>query len=105
MIVLLNPRSTPSPKKPLPMSLLALGALLENEFDYCIVDGNVERDVVARIVAIAERSPLTAIGVTVMPGPQLQQAVRDSRALKARLPGVPASGSSGCSAHCPGRTS
>jgi hypothetical protein len=88
MIVLLNPWSTPSPKKPLPMSLLALGALLEGELDYCIVDGNVEPDPVERIVSIAERTPLTSIGVTVMPGPQLQHAVRASRALKARLPGV-----------------
>jgi hypothetical protein len=52
MIVLLNPWSTPSPKKPLPMSLLAVGALLEGEFDYEIVDGNVESDPAARIAAI-----------------------------------------------------
>ena len=44
VIVLFNPWSTPSPKKPLPMSLLALGSLLEGEFDYRIVDGNVEPD-------------------------------------------------------------
>lgn len=89
MIVLLNPWSTPSPKKPLPMSLLAIGALLEGEFDYRIVDGNLEPDVVGHIAALAEREALTAIGVTVMPGPQLQHAVRVSRALKARLPSVP----------------
>ena len=89
MIVLLNPWSTPSPKKPLPMSLLALGALLEGEFDYHIVDGNLESDVVGRIAALAESHTLAAIAVTVMPGPQLQQAVHASRALKARLPAVP----------------
>ena len=89
MIVLLNPWSTPSPKKPLPMSLLALGALLEGERDYAIVDGNIEADPVATITAMAEKTPLTAIGITVMPGPQLQHAVLASRALKARLPGVP----------------
>lgn len=89
MIVLLNPWSTPSPKKPLPMSLLAIGSLLEGEFDYRIVDGNLEPDVVGCIAALADRQALTAIGVTVMPGPQLQHAVRASRALKARLPGVP----------------
>jgi anaerobic magnesium-protoporphyrin IX monomethyl ester cyclase len=89
VIVLLNPWSTPSVKKPLPMSLLALGALLEGELDYRIIDGNVDPDPVGRIVSIAERTPLTCIGVTVMPGPQLQHAVRASRALKARLPGVP----------------
>ncbi len=89
MIILLNPWSTPSPKKPLPMSLLALGALLEGECDYRIVDGNVDPDPVERIAGIAARTPLAAIGVTVMPGPQLVHAVRDSRALKARLPDVP----------------
>ena len=89
MIVLFNPWSTPSPKRPLPMSLLALGALLEGEFEYAIVDGNVEVDAVRKIAAMAESQPLTAIGVTVMPGPQLQHSVTASRALKALLPGVP----------------
>jgi hypothetical protein len=89
VIALLNPWSTPSPKKPLPMSLLALGAMLEGEFEYAIVDGNLESDPVARIVALAARAPLEAIGVTVMPGPQLASAVRNTRALRARLPEVP----------------
>ena len=89
MIVLLNPWSTPSPKKPLPMSLLSLAGLLEGEFDYRIVDGNIEDDVVERIAALDQQMPLTAIGVTVMPGPQLQHAVHATRALKARVPGVP----------------
>ena len=53
MIVLVNPASTPSPRKPLPMSLLAVGALLEGEFDYAIVDGNVDPDPVERIASIA----------------------------------------------------
>ena len=54
MIVLFNPWSTPSPKKPLPMSLLAIGSMLEGEFDYTIVDGNVEADPVGAILAIAD---------------------------------------------------
>jgi anaerobic magnesium-protoporphyrin IX monomethyl ester cyclase len=89
MIVLLNPWSTPSAKKPLPMSLLALASLLEGEFDYRIVDANLDRDAIATIVSLAERHAVIAIGVTVMPGPQLRDAVALSRALKRRLPGVP----------------
>jgi radical SAM superfamily enzyme YgiQ (UPF0313 family) len=88
MIVLVNPWSTPSAKKPLPMSLLALGAHLEGELDYRIVDGNLV-DPLAAIDAIAERRPLTAIAITVMPGPQLKHAVPMSRALKRRFPTVP----------------
>ena len=89
MIVLFNPWSTPSAKKPLPMSLLAIGSMLEGEFDYRIVDGNVDPDAVETIARLGEATSLTAIAITVMPGPQLQHAVRASRALKARLPGVP----------------
>ncbi len=89
MIVLYNPRSTPSAKKPLPMSLLALAARLEGRHEYVIVDANLEADAVGRIVALGRARKLTAIGVTVMPGPQLAQAVPDSRRLKAALPDVP----------------
>lgn len=89
MIVLVNPVSTPSPRMPLPMSVLAVGAVLEGEFDYAIVDAHVERDAIERILAHAAHTPLTAIGITVMPGPQLIDAVRMSRVLKQRAPGVP----------------
>lgn len=89
MIVLYNPWSTHSERKPLPMSLLAVASTLEGEFDYEIVDGNLEADPVARIVQIARERGAMAIGVTVMPGPQLQHAVADSRRLKRELPDVP----------------
>ena len=89
MIVLFNPWSTPSAKKPLPMSLLAVGSMLEGEFDYQIVDGNVEADPVGAILAIAGKTPLTAIAVTVMPGPQLRAAAMGCRQLKRLLPSVP----------------
>jgi anaerobic magnesium-protoporphyrin IX monomethyl ester cyclase len=89
MIVLFNPWSTPSPKKPLPMSLLAIGSMLEGEFEYRIVDGNIEADPAGVILAIAERQPVRAIAVTVMPGPQLRAAVSGCRQLKRMLPEVP----------------
>ena len=89
MIVLFNPWSTPSPKKPLPMSLLSIGSMLEGEFDYCIVDGNIEADPVGKILAIAESSCVDAVAVTVMPGPQLRAAVMGCRQLKRMLPSVP----------------
>jgi radical SAM superfamily enzyme YgiQ (UPF0313 family) len=89
VIVLHNPWSTPSLKKPLPASLLALGAVLEGRHDYAIIDGNIDDDPVARILETARQRPLTAVGVTVMPGPQLAHAIEDSRRLKAALPYVP----------------
>jgi len=89
MIVLLNPWSTPSSKKPLPMSLLAVASLIEGEFEYEIVDGNLVADPVSRVMELACGHAITAIGVTVMPGPQLARAVDLSRKLKALLPDVP----------------
>ena len=89
MIVLVNPESTPSPRKPLPMSVLAIGALLEGQLDYEIVDANITPDACERIVSLNARAPLTAIGMTVMPGPQLVSALRLTRAIKRQLPGVP----------------
>ena len=89
MIVLFNPWSTPSPKKPLPMSLLAIGSMLEGEFEYRIVDGNLEADPAGAILAIADKQRMTAIAVTVMPGPQLRSAVSGCRQLKRMLPEVP----------------
>jgi hypothetical protein len=89
MIVLLNAWSTPSPKKPLPMALLALGSMLEGEFDYTIVDGNADPEPVGAIAAIHARTPLSAIAVTVMPGPQLRASITACRELKRIMPGVP----------------
>jgi anaerobic magnesium-protoporphyrin IX monomethyl ester cyclase len=89
VIVLFNPWSTPSPKKPLPMSLLAIGSMLEGEFEYVIVDGNVEADPAGAILAIADKRRITAIAVTVMPGPQLRAAVSGCRQLKRVIPSVP----------------
>ncbi len=89
MIVLYNPKSTFSERVPLPLSILAVGSTLEGRYDYALIDGNLEPDPVARIRDLAARHPLRAIGFTVMPGPQLNNAVRDARALRLALPDVP----------------
>ena len=88
MVVLYNPRSTDSPSKPLPMSLLAVASTLSGR-DWEIVDGNCEPDPVGRIIELARSRHPVALGVTVMPGPQLNRAVPDTRRLKAALPDVP----------------
>ncbi|MFQ5791102.1 MAG: B12-binding domain-containing radical SAM protein [Acidobacteriota bacterium] len=71
------------------MSLLALAAVLEGHAECEIVDGNLLAHPVDHIIDIARRRKLTAVGVTVMPGPQLNHAVPDARRLKAALPEVP----------------
>lgn len=87
MIILYNPQSSASKKPILPLSLLAVGAALEGRFEYCLVDGNLEPDPLARLDALVQSAgPRPVLGVTVMPGPQLQQAVPLCRELKRRHP-------------------
>jgi radical SAM superfamily enzyme YgiQ (UPF0313 family) len=84
-VILYNPVSNGSGKRILPMSLLALGALLEGRFEYTVVDGNCERDALAALRARV-LAGANVLAVTVMPGPQLARAVPHSRALKAEFP-------------------
>src|SRR5262249_44838066 len=88
-----NPLSTTPGKQPLPLSLMSLAAMLEERGDeWVLVDGNVCADPAAAIIARLSkvRTPRTVLlGVTVMPGPQLTQAVKVSRQVKLALPHVP----------------
>lgn len=84
MLILYNPRSSASRKPVLPMSLLALGALLEDVEDYAIVDGNLVDDPLDAIGRRIREDGADLVGMTVMPGPQLAQASDLSKALKAR---------------------
>jgi radical SAM superfamily enzyme YgiQ (UPF0313 family) len=84
MIVLFNPQSAPPGKTYLPLSLLALGAVLEGKSEYAIVDGNLEPDPARRIIEIL-REQGGVLGVTVMPGPQLKQAIEVCPKIRAAL--------------------
>ncbi len=88
MLVLYNPQSSAGRKPILPMSLLALGALLEGECDYVIVDGNLHLDPLEVLDRTIRETGATLLGVTVMPGPQLTQATPLCRQLKAMHPQV-----------------
>jgi radical SAM superfamily enzyme YgiQ (UPF0313 family) len=86
MLILYNPPSSAQRKAVLPMSLLALGALLEGEHDYRIVDGNLEPDPQVALQQAIDETGADLLGMTVMPGPQLSHATPLCRALKARYP-------------------
>jgi len=91
MIVLYNPLSTSPGKQPLPLSLMALAAVLEGHH-WALVDGNTTPDPAADIIrrlSAAGRPGPALLAVTVMPGPQLTQAVAVCRRVKEALPRVP----------------
>jgi radical SAM superfamily enzyme YgiQ (UPF0313 family) len=92
MILLFNPLSTTPGKQPLPLSVMSLAAVLEGTEPWSLVDGNLVADpaaeIVARLSALDARER-SLLAVTVMPGPQLSQAVPVCKAVRAALPDVP----------------
>ena len=72
----------------MPNSLLYLGAFLENKYDYEIVDENLDEDVVNTLIKLIREKNVRYLGVTVMPGPQLQRAVPISKKIKSLFPEI-----------------
>jgi len=89
MIILFNPCATKPRNRRLPLSVLALAAVLEGREEYEIVDGNVEDDPTAIILRLIDRHRVELLGVTVMPGPQMAAAMETSREIRRLRPDVP----------------
>jgi radical SAM superfamily enzyme YgiQ (UPF0313 family) len=88
MILLYNPQATEIRFR-LPLSILSLGAVFEGTYPWQIIDGNLDRNAGQTIIETLERDPsIKYLLVTVMPGPQLQQAVLHTREVKRRFPNV-----------------
>ena len=89
MIILFHPRSTKPKNRRLPLSVLHLAAVLEGREEYEIVDGNADPDPWATIDALMQRHRVELFGVSVMPGPQLLQAIPVCRAVREKYPRIP----------------
>jgi radical SAM superfamily enzyme YgiQ (UPF0313 family) len=89
VIVLFNPRATKPRNRRLPLSVLALAAVLEGREDYQIVDGNVEENPTRIILELIDQYEVELLGVTVMPGPQMAAAMETSREIRRLRPKVP----------------
>jgi len=88
-VLLINPRVCSPRSLRLPLSLLALGAVLEGRYDYRIIDGNRDPDPVKTASeALSDGAP-ALFGLTVMPGPQVAPAIQIASQLRARHPQVP----------------
>jgi len=85
-LVLYNPPSSANMKPVLPMSLLALGAVLEGHYDYQIIDGNLEDQPVGKLSETIRQHEIDILACTVMPGPQLSHIAPLCKALKQRHP-------------------
>lgn len=81
-VVLYNPRAV---FFTMPLALLALASALDRDaIDVVIIDGRLESDPVARVVAAADGA--LCVGITVLTGAPIHDALRVSRAVKAAHP-------------------
>jgi radical SAM superfamily enzyme YgiQ (UPF0313 family) len=86
-ILLFNPRSATS-KYRLPNSILQIAASVEGKYEWVIVDGNREKDPYNKISEYLRTGEFRYVGFTVMPGPQLKQAIPFAKQIRADFPRV-----------------
>lgn len=85
-IIFYNPVSTSKGKQRLPLSLLAISAMVAQDYDVAYIDGNLVDNPAEAIIALAKSTHAKLLAITVMPGPQLRQAVPTCKAIKQALP-------------------
>jgi radical SAM superfamily enzyme YgiQ (UPF0313 family) len=85
--LLFNPRSA-TYKFRIPNSILQIAASVEGRYEWIIVDGNRETDPYTKIRSWLATGEVRYVGFSVMPGPQLKQAIPFSRRIREEFPGV-----------------
>jgi radical SAM superfamily enzyme YgiQ (UPF0313 family) len=86
-IILFNPKSARA-KHRIPNSILQVGASVHGQYEYVFVDGNLEKDPWQTIQRYLESGEFRYFGCTVMPGPQLQQAIPFSAKVRKLYPDI-----------------
>jgi len=86
-VLIFNPRSA-SGKHRMPNSILQVGASIDGKFEYEFIDGNLEEDPETKILDLIKNGSIKYFGTTVMPGPQLKQAIPISKKVRELFPDV-----------------
>src|ERR1700735_4028913 len=86
-VLLFNPRSARA-KHRIPNAIMNIAASIEGKYEWVIVDGNRETDPYQKISNYLSTGEFKYIGITVMPGPQVKQAVPFSKQIKDDFPGT-----------------
>ena len=89
MILFYNPKATRFRNRRLPLSILAIAAVVEGKEEYAIVDGNLDPHPTESLIALIQERSVELLAVTVMPGPQTVGAVASCREIRARFPHLP----------------
>jgi radical SAM superfamily enzyme YgiQ (UPF0313 family) len=86
-LILFNPKSARW-KHRIPNSILQVGASVFGRYDISFVDGNMEDDPWEKICQLLQSGNYRYFGCTVMPGPQLRQAIPISKKIREEFPEV-----------------
>lgn len=86
-VLIFNPRSADA-KHRIPNSILQVGASINGKYEYVLVDGNLETNPQEKIINYLSSGVFKFFGVTVMPGPQLRQAIPITKAVKQLFPEI-----------------
>src|SRR5215212_1499372 len=86
-VLLFNPRAS-NHKPRIPNSVLQIAASIEGKHEWIIVDGNLEADPWSKLESHLAFGQIKFFGCTVMPGPQLKQAIPFSRKIRENYPDV-----------------
>ncbi len=86
-VLFFNPRAAES-KARVPNSILSIAASIEGKYDYVIVDGNLEKNPLKVIMANLDTGEFLVFACTVMPGPQLKQAIPFTKQIRQKYPEV-----------------
>lgn len=86
-VILFNPKSGRW-KHRVPNSILQVGASIYGKYDMAFVDGNMEADPWEKIKSYLKTGEYKYFGATVMPGPQLRQAIPISKKIREEFPEV-----------------
>src|SRR5258708_7858779 len=88
-VLLINPTITSHRHARFPLAMMSLSAALEGKYESTIIDGNVDRDYVSTALRAIGDGSVSAVGVTVMGGPQLRSAIAVSKAIRERSLALP----------------
>lgn len=86
-VILFNPQSAKYNYR-IPNSILSIASSIEGIFDYVIVDGNSEHDPLTKIFNYLKTGKFKYFASTVMPGPQLKQAIPFTDIIKKNYPEI-----------------
>ncbi|UTW63419.1 B12-binding domain-containing radical SAM protein [bacterium SCSIO 12741] len=86
-VLLFNPRSARH-KYRVPNSILQVAASIDGNYEYAFVDGNLESDPWSVIKSHLDSGKFGFFGSTVMPGPQLKEAIPFTQKIRKEYPNI-----------------